>query len=141
MVGLAIADGKAFELSSGPVKKKSRGNKWQSSKLSAVYSMLSASVNIKILKHHHFFHRLRCMIHWIVTKKIFDLFIMFVIVLSSLALASEDPVQENSEHNKILGFADYWFTAIFTLECSLKVHQKLLLQHSSTPNTITYEKN
>ena len=88
-------------------------------------SMLSASIIYQDFKtSHFFFHRLRCLIHWIVTKKIFDLFIMFVIVLSSLALASEDPVQENSEHNKILGFADYWFTAIFTLECSLKVHQK-----------------
>ena len=61
------------------------------------------------------------MIHWIVTKKIFDLFIMFVIVLSSIALAAEDPVSENSERNKVLGFADYWFTAIFTLEVLLKV--------------------
>ena len=49
------------------------------------------------------------------------MFIMFVIVLSSVALASEDPVSENSERNKILGYADYGFTAIFTLECSLKV--------------------
>ena len=62
------------------------------------------------------------MIHWIVTKKIFDLFIMFVIVLSSIALAAEDPVSENSERNKVLGFADYWFTAIFTLEVLLKVN-------------------
>ena len=70
-----------------------------------------------------FFFRLRCLIHWIVTKKVFDMFIMFVIVLSSVALASEDPVSENSERNKILGYADYGFTAIFTLECSLKVIQ------------------
>jgi hypothetical protein len=49
---------------------------------------------------------------------------MFVIVLSSIALAAEDPVSENSERNKVLGFADYWFTAIFTLEVLLKVHIK-----------------
>lgn len=49
------------------------------------------------------------------------MFIMFVIVLSSVALASEDPVSEKSERNKILGYADYGFTAIFTLECTLKV--------------------
>lgn len=65
--------------------------------------------------------RLRVFIHWIVTKKAFDMFIMFVIVLSSIALASEDPVSEKSERNKFLGYADYGFTAIFTLECCLKV--------------------
>ena len=60
-------------------------------------------------------------IHWIVTKKVFDMFIMFVIILSSIALASEDPVDEDSPRNEILGYADYGFTAIFTLECTLKI--------------------
>ena len=46
---------------------------------------------------------------------------MFVIVLSSIALASEDPVNENSDRNILLGKADYAFTAIFTFECCLKV--------------------
>ena len=49
------------------------------------------------------------------------MFIMFVIVLSSIALASEDPVNENSDRNILLGKADYAFTAIFTFECCLKV--------------------
>lgn len=56
-----------------------------------------------------------------VTKKLFDWFIMLIIVMSSIALASEDPVDEDSKRNKILGYADYGFTAIFTLECTLKV--------------------
>jgi hypothetical protein len=56
-----------------------------------------------------------------VTKKLFDMFIMLVIVLSSIALASEDPVDEDSPRNLLLGYADYGFTAIFTLECTLKV--------------------
>ena len=60
-------------------------------------------------------------VHWLVTKKVFDWFIMFVIVLSSIALASEDPVHEESLRNHYLGLADYGFTAIFTLECTLKV--------------------
>ena len=106
----------------GLSKKNTNKIKWQSIKLPAVYLLLSARINDKILNHYILFiHRLRCMIHWIVTKKIFDLFIMFVIVLSSIALAAEDPVSENSERNKVLGFADYWFTAIFTLEVLLKV--------------------
>ena len=49
------------------------------------------------------------------------MFIMFVIVLSSIALASEDPVNEESPRNVFLGKADYAFTAIFTMECTLKV--------------------
>ena len=67
------------------------------------------------------FSRLRQLVHWIVTKKLFDMFIMFIIVLSSIALASEDPVDESSPRNKILGTADYFFTAIFTMECTLKI--------------------
>ena len=67
------------------------------------------------------YFRFRCLIHWIVTKKVFDMFIMFVIVLSSIALASEDPVNEESPRNVFLGKADYAFTAIFTMECTLKV--------------------
>jgi hypothetical protein len=49
------------------------------------------------------------------------MFIMLVIVLSSIALASEDPVDEDSPRNLLLGYADYGFTAIFTLECTLKM--------------------
>ena len=65
--------------------------------------------------------RLRRFIHWIVTKKVFDMFIMLIIILSSIALASEDPVHEESPRNRILGLADYGFTAIFTMECTLKI--------------------
>jgi hypothetical protein len=64
---------------------------------------------------------LRRLVHWIVIQKAFDLFIMFVIVLSSIALASEDPVAEDSYKNELLKQADYGFTSIFTMECSLKV--------------------
>jgi hypothetical protein len=45
--------------------------------------------------------------------------------LSSIALASEDPVDEDSPRNLLLGYADYGFTAIFTLECCLKVNNNL----------------
>ena len=57
--------------------------------------------------------------HWIVTQKVFDMFIMLVIVLSSIALALEDPVAE--DENQILKSADYVFTAMFAMECGLKV--------------------
>lgn len=55
------------------------------------------------------------------TKPFFDGFIMFVILLSSVALAAEDPVQEKSERNAFLAKFDYGFTAIFAIECVLKV--------------------
>ena len=53
------------------------------------------------------------------TQRVFDMFIMLVIVLSSIALALEDPVAE--DENQILKTADYVFTGIFAMECSLKV--------------------
>jgi len=65
--------------------------------------------------------RLRRGVHWIVTKRIFDMFIMLVIVLSSIALSLEDPVDEESEMNILLQYADYGFTAIFSVECGLKI--------------------
>ena len=46
---------------------------------------------------------------------------MFVILLSSIALALEDPVKEDSEWNQKLGYLDYGFTAIFAIESLLKM--------------------
>ena len=67
------------------------------------------------------FFRVRVGLHWFVTKPWFDGFIMFVILLSSAALAAEDPVQEDHPRNKLLKIFDYGFTAIFAVECLLKV--------------------
>ena len=65
--------------------------------------------------------RVRVGLHWFVTRPFFDGFIMFVILLSSITLALEDPVQEDSEINQKLGIFDYLFTAIFGVECLLKM--------------------
>lgn len=46
---------------------------------------------------------------------------MIVITLSSIALASEDPVREDSEWNAILNYFDYAFTGVFAIEMILKV--------------------
>ncbi|KAG4066428.1 hypothetical protein HA402_007064 [Bradysia odoriphaga] len=59
--------------------------------------------------------------HWIVNMKYFDFFIMFVIALSSIALAAEDPVREKSPINDLLNNIDYGFTAVFAVEMVLKV--------------------
>ena len=46
---------------------------------------------------------------------------MFVILMSSITLALEDPVKEDSEINQRLGYFDYGFTTIFAIECLLKM--------------------
>lgn len=56
-----------------------------------------------------------------VNLRYFDFFIMIVISLSSVALASEDPVVENSEWNTVLNYFDYAFTGVFAIEMILKV--------------------
>ena len=65
--------------------------------------------------------RIRILVHGIVTIPCFDTFIMIIIILSSIALAAEDPVQEQSERNHILTYFDYVFTGIFAVEMFLKV--------------------
>ncbi|XP_030243330.1 voltage-dependent calcium channel type A subunit alpha-1 isoform X35 [Drosophila navojoa] len=59
--------------------------------------------------------------HWVVNLPYFDFFIMVVISMSSIALAAEDPVRENSRRNKILNYFDYAFTGVFTIEMLLKI--------------------
>ena len=69
---------------------------------------------------------IRIFVHGIVTFPFFETFIMVVIIMSSIALAAEDPVEENSERNHVLTYFDYVFTGIFALEMILKVGRKLL---------------
>ena len=71
--------------------------------------------------------RIRILVHGIVTIPCFDTFIMIIIILSSIALAAEDPVQEQSERNHILTYFDYVFTGIFAVEMFLKVWYYVLL--------------
>ena len=56
-----------------------------------------------------------------VNLRYFDLFIMIVIIASSVALAAEDPVNAESYRNEILNYFDYVFTGVFTIEMVLKV--------------------
>ncbi|XP_062714462.1 voltage-dependent calcium channel type A subunit alpha-1 isoform X6 [Aedes albopictus] len=59
--------------------------------------------------------------HWVVNLRYFDFFIMIVISLSSIALAAEDPVQEDAPRNIVLNNLDYAFTCVFTIELLLKL--------------------
>merc|ERR1719483_1795196 len=71
----------------------------------------------------------RKVIHWVVTKKVFDNFIMLVIVMSSVAIAAEDPVDEDNPRNFYLGKADYIFTLTFAFEVCLKILDRGFILH------------
>ncbi|VDL99025.1 unnamed protein product [Schistocephalus solidus] len=66
-------------------------------------------------------NRFRRFCHFVVNLRYFDLFIMIVIASSSISLAAEDPVNENSNRNIILEYFDHAFTCVFTIEMILKV--------------------
>ncbi|XP_069690119.1 voltage-dependent calcium channel type A subunit alpha-1 isoform X27 [Periplaneta americana] len=67
--------------------------------------------------------------HYVVNMKYFDFFIMVVISLSSIALAAEDPVDEESTRNTILEYFDYAFTCVFTVEMILKILDLGIILH------------
>ena len=54
---------------------------------------------------------------------------MIVICSSSIALACEDPVNENSASNKILNNFDYAFTGVFAVEMLLKIVDLGIILH------------
>ncbi|KAH0630118.1 hypothetical protein JD844_012766 [Phrynosoma platyrhinos] len=59
--------------------------------------------------------------HRLINHHIFTNLILVFIMLSSASLAAEDPIRSHSFRNNILGYFDYAFTAIFTIEILLKV--------------------
>ncbi|KAJ8386896.1 hypothetical protein AAFF_G00164930 [Aldrovandia affinis] len=66
-------------------------------------------------------NKFRVLCHKIVNHNIFTNLILFFILLSSISLAAEDPVKNDSSRNLILGYADYVFTGLFTIEIILKM--------------------
>lgn len=67
----------------------------------------------------------------------FDFFIMVVIGLSSIALAAEDPVVDNSVRNAILNYFDHAFTGVFTLEMIFKVSSLTFTEISKNSSMIS----
>uniref|UniRef100_A0AAY4B0P2 Voltage-dependent L-type calcium channel subunit alpha n=1 Tax=Denticeps clupeoides TaxID=299321 RepID=A0AAY4B0P2_9TELE len=59
--------------------------------------------------------------HRLINHQIFTNLILVFIMLSSVSLAAEDPIRNFSARNIILGYFDYAFTAIFTVEILLKM--------------------
>uniref|UniRef100_A0A3P9NQ42 Voltage-dependent L-type calcium channel subunit alpha n=1 Tax=Poecilia reticulata TaxID=8081 RepID=A0A3P9NQ42_POERE len=63
----------------------------------------------------------RVFCHQLINHHIFTNLILVFIMLSSVSLAAEDPIRNFSARNIILGYFDYAFTAIFTVEIVLKM--------------------
>ncbi|XP_073086823.1 voltage-dependent L-type calcium channel subunit alpha-1D isoform X8 [Manis javanica] len=59
--------------------------------------------------------------HKLINHHVFTNLILVFIMLSSAALAAEDPIRSHSFRNTILAYFDYAFTAIFTVEILLKM--------------------
>ncbi|XP_078520405.1 voltage-dependent L-type calcium channel subunit alpha-1F [Lissotriton helveticus] len=59
--------------------------------------------------------------HMLINHHIFTNLILVFIILSSISLAAEDPIRAHSFRNHILGYFDYAFTSIFTVEILLKM--------------------
>lgn len=78
--------------------------------------------------------------HWIVNLRYFDFFIMLIIILSSVALAAEDPINDQSKWNDALDVVDNVFTVIFAIEMVLKVKPHARCQIYQRTN-ITYKTN
>lgn len=81
-----------------------------------------------------FFNSIRRAAHWIVNLRYFDFFIMLIIILSSVALAAEDPINDESEWNNCLDVVDNVFTVIFAIEMILKVRVAREANVSPTTN-------
>ena len=82
-----------------------------------------------------FCHRIRIACHYVVNLRYFETTILVIIILSSLTLATEDPVNKNSKANKVLRYFDYIFTAVFTFEMIMKVRCLCNLVCTSTYTT------
>ncbi|ERE64227.1 voltage-dependent L-type calcium channel subunit alpha-1F [Cricetulus griseus] len=65
--------------------------------------------------------KLRKACHTLIHHHIFTSLILVFIILSSVSLAAEDPIRAHSFRNHILGYFDYAFTSIFTVEILLKM--------------------
>ncbi|XP_026090474.1 voltage-dependent N-type calcium channel subunit alpha-1B isoform X7 [Carassius auratus] len=71
----------------------------------------------------------RRLCHYVVNLRYFEMCILTVITMSSIALAAEDPVQANAPRNDVLKYLDYVFTGVFTFEMVIKMIDLGLLLH------------
>lgn len=80
--------------------------------------------------------------HFVVSSKYFEMAVMLVICLSSIALAAEDPVNDKSERNFYLNQIDIAFTVVFAIEMVLKVRSITdnLIPHGQTSMSSSFRR-
>ncbi|XP_073723927.1 calcium channel, voltage-dependent, L type, alpha 1S subunit, b [Misgurnus anguillicaudatus] len=66
-------------------------------------------------------NKLRKFCHRVINHTTFTNIILLFILLSSISLAAEDPIDPRSFRNKVLAYADIVFTTVFTIEIVLKM--------------------
>ncbi|MCI4380806.1 hypothetical protein PGIGA_G00244170 [Pangasianodon gigas] len=66
-------------------------------------------------------NKFRKLCHRAINATPFTNFILLLILLSSISLAAEDPIDPKSFRNQILAYADIVFTSVFTIEIVLKM--------------------
>ncbi|XP_046881682.1 calcium channel, voltage-dependent, L type, alpha 1S subunit, a isoform X1 [Hypomesus transpacificus] len=66
-------------------------------------------------------NKIRKLCHRIINATTFTNIILLFILLSSISLAAEDPIDPMSFRNKVLAYADIVFTSVFTAEIVLKM--------------------
>ncbi|XP_072537832.1 calcium channel, voltage-dependent, L type, alpha 1S subunit, b isoform X1 [Salminus brasiliensis] len=66
-------------------------------------------------------NKFRKLCHRAINATPFTNFILLLILLSSISLAAEDPIDPKSFRNQILAYADIVFTTVFTIEIVLKM--------------------
>ncbi|KAJ8379702.1 hypothetical protein SKAU_G00004800 [Synaphobranchus kaupii] len=71
----------------------------------------------------------RRLCHYMVSLRYFEMCILVVIAMSSIALAAEDPVQANAPRNNVLKYLDYVFTGVFTFEMVIKMVDLGIILH------------
>uniref|UniRef100_A0A3Q1J7R4 Voltage-dependent L-type calcium channel subunit alpha n=1 Tax=Anabas testudineus TaxID=64144 RepID=A0A3Q1J7R4_ANATE len=109
-------------------------NKMTDKKITFYLILKRSSINDQVSL--FFVSRIRVACHSLIHHHIFTNLILVFIILSSCSLAAEDPIRAHSFRNNILGYADYAFTSIFTVEILLKmtVHGAFLHQGSFCRN-------
>ncbi|XP_058941350.2 voltage-dependent calcium channel type A subunit alpha-1 isoform X1 [Pocillopora verrucosa] len=70
--------------------------------------------------------------HWVVNLRYFDDFILAVILVSSVLLAVEDPVDPDAPRNKVIRYFDYGITGIFALEVLVKMVDLGVILHKGS---------
>ncbi|KAJ8301680.1 hypothetical protein KUTeg_020667 [Tegillarca granosa] len=77
-------------------------------------------------------NKFRVICHRICNHSYFGNIVLACILISSAMLATEDPLDSESERNKILNYFDIFFTSVFTIEIIIKIFTYGLIIHKGS---------